>query len=126
MPHPDRPVFLNLLQLHLPITAWVSILHRISGALLGVSLPFLVWGFARALHSAAGFAQVAAVISSLWVKLILLVLAWLFAHHFFAGLRHLAMDADIGLDLADARSSSRAVFAAGAIVAAGLAWALFA
>jgi succinate dehydrogenase / fumarate reductase cytochrome b subunit len=122
----SRPVYLNLLRIHLPVTAWVSILHRVTGALLFASLPFLVWGFSLAMRDEAGFAQVAAWLSSPICKLLALVWAWVFAHHFFAGLRHLAMDVDVGLDLPTARRSSVAVFVAGALVAVWIAWVLFA
>jgi succinate dehydrogenase, cytochrome b556 subunit len=122
----SRPVNFDLRHIHLPITAWVSILHRVSGAALCVALPLLVWLFAHASADRAGFADAAAWLTSPLGKLMSLMLAWIFAHHFFAGLRHLAMDVDVGLDLADARSSSRVVFAAGAVVAAGVAWAMFA
>ena len=120
-----RPVYLNLFRLHLPITGWVSILHRLSGALLFLLLPLMVWGFALTLSSEAGFARVVTWGSTLAVKLLALVLVWAFAHHFFAGLRHLTMDVHCGVQLKSARRSSLLVLlaAGGAVVLA--AWSLF-
>ena len=115
---PDhRPVYLNLFCLHLPITGWVSILHRLSGALLFLLLPLMVWGFAFTLSGEAGFARVVAWGSTPFAKLLTLALVWAFAHHFLAGLRHLAMDSHWGVSLKSARRSSLVVLlAAGGVV----------
>ena len=111
-----RPVYLNLLRLHLPITGWVSILHRLSGAVLFLLLPVVVWGFALTLSGEAGFARVAAWASTFIAKLLVLALVWMFAQHFFAGLRHLAMDSHWGVSLKSARRSSLAVLVATGVV----------
>lgn len=112
-----RPVYLNLFRLHLPITGWVSILHRLSGALLFLLLPLMVWGFALTLSSEAGFARVAAWGSTPFAKLLTLALVWAFAHHLLAGLRHLAMDSHWGVSLKSTRRSSLVVLlAAGGVV----------
>ena len=112
----NRPVYLNLFRLHLPITGWVSILHRLSGALLFLLLPVLVWGFALALSNEAGFARVTAYLTMPFAKLLMLVLVAGLAQHFFAGLRHLAMDVHWGVSLSSARWTSLVVFLATGIV----------
>lgn len=122
---PNRPVYLNLFQLHLPVTGWVSILHRVSGALLFLLLPWMVWGFALTLSDEAGFARVAAWASTPYAKLLALALVWAFAQHFFAGLRHLAMDSHWGVSLKSARLSSLIVLLATGAVVLRAAWALF-
>ena len=122
----SRPVYLNLLRIALPVTAWVSILHRVSGALLFVLLPFLVWGFSASLADEAGYLRVEAWLASPLAKTLTLALVWSYTQHFFAGLRHLAMDLDYGLKLPAARRSSVAVLSAGAVVTAFAAWRLFA
>jgi succinate dehydrogenase / fumarate reductase cytochrome b subunit len=102
-----RPVYLDLLSIRQPIPAIVSILHRISGALLFlVGIPVLLWGVQRSLASPEAFAQWKSAISQPIAKLVLLVLAWAYLHHLFAGIRHLAMDVHVGLDLASARRSA--------------------
>ena len=121
----NRPVYLNLFQLHLPITGWVSILHRLSGALLFLLLPLMVWGFTLALSSEAGFARMTAYLTTPFAKLVMLVAIAGFAHHFFAGLRHLAMDAHWAVSLKSARLSSLVVLLATGAVVLRAVWALF-
>ncbi len=93
-----RPEFRNIgigditLKYRLPIAAKLSILHRVSGALLFLSLPFLLYLFDKSLTSELSFDVFKAFLSNIVVKLIVLVLAWAFLHHFCAGIRHLMMD----------------------------------
>lgn len=122
---PTRPVYLNLFHLHLPTSGWVSILHRVSGALLFFVLPFLVWFFARSLTSEAEFAHMANYFAAPFAKVLMLGLLASLSHHFFAGLRHLAMDAHWGVSLSSARITSLVVFLATGIVLVLAAWMLF-
>ena len=121
-----RPVYLNLLRIHLPLPGWVSILHRVSGALLFVALPLGVWLLALSLSDEDGFRRVKEWTAHPLAKLCVLVLVWAFAHHWFAGLRHLALDVHWGVDLKHARQSSLAVMLAAALVTLVAAWRLFA
>lgn len=121
-----RPVYLDLLRIHLPVTGWVSILHRVSGALLFIALPAGVWVLSVSLADEAGFHRVAEWASQTPAKLVLLGLTWAFAHHLFAGLRHLALDLDFGVARQAARRSSMAVFALSAAATLAVAWRLFA
>jgi succinate dehydrogenase / fumarate reductase cytochrome b subunit len=101
------PVNLNLLSIRQPLPAIVSILHRVSGALLFlVGIPLLLWVVQRALASPDAWAEMRATLSSPLCKLVLVVLAWAYFHHFIAGIRHLVMDLHWGMDLKSARSSS--------------------
>jgi succinate dehydrogenase / fumarate reductase cytochrome b subunit len=121
-----RPVYLNLLRIHLPVTGWVSILHRVSGALLFLGMPFGVWGLSISLSSAAGFRHMTECVAYPLARLFLLFLIWAFAHHLFAGLRHLALDVHLGVDLQQARQSSVAVLLAAGLVTLLAAWELLA
>lgn len=121
-----RPVYLNLFRIHLPITGWVSILHRLSGAVLFLSLPLAIWLLSKSLTSEAGFAAVRAWLALPLAKLVVLGLVWLFALHFFAGLRHLALDVHWGVTLTAARRSSVAVLVLTGVVSLVAAWRLFA
>jgi succinate dehydrogenase / fumarate reductase cytochrome b subunit len=112
----SRPKNLNLLSIRLPINALVSILHRVSGFLLFLVLPLVLWCLQQSLQSAAGFEQVQALLTHPLAKLILLSLAWAFFHHFLAGLRHLAMDVHWGTELASARFSSKLVLVCGVLL----------
>lgn len=76
----------------LPLAGRVSILHRVSGALLFVSLPFLLYLFSQSLTSELSFEVFKGFLSNIVVKLITLALAWAFLFHFCAGIRHLVMD----------------------------------
>lgn len=102
-----RPVYLDLFAIRLPLPAFVSILHRVSGALLFlVGIPALLWGVQRALASPQGWEEMRAVLAHPFAKLVLVALAWAYLHHFIAGIRHLVMDLHIGMDLKSARQSS--------------------
>src|SRR5260370_12395333 len=93
-----RPVYRNigigqiLTAYRLPLAGRVSILHRVSGALLFVFLPFLLYLFDQSLTSELSFEVFKGILSNVLVKLITLVLAWAFLFHFCAGIRHLVMD----------------------------------
>ncbi len=106
-----RPVYLNLVQIRLPLPGFVSILHRVSGALLFVAAVWLLFMLDRSLASEAGFQSVRHYMAFPLVKLALLVLVWAFCHHFCAGIRYLFLDLNKGLDLPAARASSWAVLA---------------
>ena len=102
----QRPFYLNLLQIRLPIGGWVSILHRGSGALLSVAAPFLLYGLMLSLRSAEDFARVKELLSSGLGSLAVLIGAWAVLHHFFAGLRHLGFDLGWGEGKARARQTA--------------------
>ncbi|HVW54030.1 MAG TPA: succinate dehydrogenase, cytochrome b556 subunit [Trinickia sp.] len=76
----------------LPLAGRVSILHRVSGALLFLFLPFLLYLFSQSLTSELSFEVFKGFLSNIVVKLITLALAWAFLFHFCAGIRHLVMD----------------------------------
>ncbi len=106
----QRPVYLNLVRIRLPLPGIVSILHRVSGvALFLVGLPLLLVGVARSLGSAEGFAAFVAALSTPLAKIVLLGLIWAYLHHFCAGIRFLLLDIHQGIELKPARQSSVAV-----------------
>jgi len=106
-----RPKYLNLFQIRLPVPGLVSILHRMSGAVLFLLLPLLLVLFELSLDSAQTFARFKVVFSHWAIKLILIGVVWAYLHHLCAGIRHLALDLDYGTELAAARASSWAVLA---------------
>lgn len=100
----------QILSYRLPPAGQISILHRISGALLFLALPVVILPlFAMSFVSPAGFEAVGVVASFTIVKLILLVLIWGYLHHFCAGIRYLVLDLHIGLDKVSAQRSARIV-----------------
>jgi len=121
-----RPVYLNLLRIHLPLPGWVSILHRVSGALLFAALPLGVWALSVSLADEAGFQRIADRVTHPLTKSVLLLLIWAFVHHLLAGLRHLALDVHWGVELRHARQTGSAVLLATGLVTLLAAWRLFA
>lgn len=106
-----RPKFLELHNIRLPLPGFVSILHRISGVGLFLSLPLLLWLLDNSLHSASSFARFQVFIGQPLVKIVLLGLIWAFLHHLCAGIRYIALDLHFGTELPKARATSWAVLA---------------
>jgi len=124
-----RPKYLNLqallFEIRMPVSARLSILHRVSGALLFVALVWLLWMLDRSLSSEAAFEKIKHY-AGLWpVKLALLALIWAYCHHFCAGIRHLFLDLDKGLERETARLTGWISFAASLILTAALGWRLW-
>jgi len=106
-----RPLWYNLSPLNLPAPGLVSIFHRVSGALLFLGLIWFLFLLDMSLASEAGFARFRAYAGNPLVKLSMLVLLWAFLHHLCAGVRHLFLDIEVGVELKAARRSAIAVFA---------------
>ena len=100
-----RPEFRNINALQdlptyrLPAAGWVSILHRVSGVIMFLLLPFILWMFDTSLSSEISFETFKAAFNvglgfapGWFIKLVVLALIWAYLHHFTAGLRHLWMD----------------------------------
>jgi succinate dehydrogenase / fumarate reductase cytochrome b subunit len=118
-PAPQRPEFRNINAFNdlptyrLPPAGWVSILHRVSGALMFVLLPFIVWLFDKSVSSDISFAKFKAAFNvgvgmypAWFINLVALALIWAYLHHLIAGLRHLFMDATHSVSKEFGRSSA--------------------
>lgn len=101
-----RPKHLALHKIKFPLPSYVSILHRVSGAVLFLSLPLLLLLFDQSLRSIETYTNLTEYLAHPMLKLALLGLMWAFLHHFCAGLRYLAIDLHLLPTLALARSSS--------------------
>lgn len=100
----------QILTYRLPPAGQISILHRISGALLFLALPIIILPlFAMSFVSPAGYEAISVLAGFTLVKLVLLVLIWGYLHHFCAGIRYLVLDLHIGLDKVSAQRSARIV-----------------
>ncbi|HEX7054262.1 MAG TPA: succinate dehydrogenase, cytochrome b556 subunit [Burkholderiales bacterium] len=106
---PGRPVFLDITRIRFPVGAVASLGHRVSGVVLVVALPFAALALQRSLEGEAPY-------FGGWMRLPAALLAWAAAHHLFAGIRHLLMEAGIGASLPAARRSAYAALVAGALV----------
>ncbi len=113
--HTDRPVFLDLRKIHWPVMAFVSGIHRASGVVMVLLLPVLVYLFELSLRNEQGFQAVIDLLRSTPVKMLGVLLAWLLAHHFFAGIRFLLLDMDLGVEKSEVRKTAWMVHAATAI-----------
>jgi succinate dehydrogenase / fumarate reductase cytochrome b subunit len=113
-----RPVFLNLLRIRLPIGGIVSILHRVTGVLLALSIPLLLYLLQQALTDAATFAALMSALRSPGAKLLTLLAVVVLAQHFFSGLRHLLLDLDVGTGKTAAQRLAWLTFAATGLVVA--------
>ncbi len=108
----SRPVFLNLFRIRLPIGGIVSILHRITGVLLVLSIPIMLYLLQQSLRDAATYAGLVAAFRSPGAKLLTPLALALLAQHFFSGVRHLLLDIDIGTGKGAARRLAWLTFAA--------------
>ena len=87
-----RPVFLNLFQIHFPITAIVSILHRISGVIMLFFIPTLLMLLKRSLESPYEFGQIQDTLSAPIIIWFVWGVLGVIVYHLIAGLRHVIMD----------------------------------
>ncbi|WP_293276480.1 succinate dehydrogenase, cytochrome b556 subunit [Neisseria sp. oral taxon 014] len=116
MPVKSRPVFLEIPNIRLPIPGIVSILHRISGVILFVMLPVLLYLLSGTLNRESAFETYRAIVSNPLVKLILIGVLWAYLHHFLAGIRFLFLDAHKGLELNTARNTAKLAFTAALVL----------
>ena len=126
----SRPQYSNihitqLVNYRLPLSGLVSILHRISGFLMFLLLPFVLYLLERSITSEISFDYLRGFASHWFVKLIILALSWAYLHHFIAGIRHLFMDMHVGLSKEGARNSAGTVLAISLFLALLVALKLF-
>jgi succinate dehydrogenase / fumarate reductase cytochrome b subunit len=106
-------VYLNLARIRLPLPGIVSILHRISGAVLFlVGIPLLLYAVQTSLASPERFESLRALFATPLAKIVLIGLVWAYLHHFCAGLRFLLLDVHQFIELRPARQSSAVVLIA--------------
>lgn len=90
--------FADIAHYRLPLPAYISILHRISGAMMFFLLPFVLYLLDLSLTSELSFENLKSFTSHWFVKLLILGLVWAYLHHLTAGVRHFMMDMHMGLD----------------------------
>src|SRR6201995_22417 len=82
----------QLSKYRLPLAGKLSILHRVSGLLLFISLPFILYLLDQSLTSELSFDAFKGFLANPLIKIIVLVLAWAYMFHFCAGIRFLLLD----------------------------------
>jgi succinate dehydrogenase / fumarate reductase cytochrome b subunit len=111
-----RPVNLDIGTIQLPVTAYVSILHRVSGVALFVISGLFIWMLDRSLTSEETFTALQGLLSHPLVKLVLWAMLAALAYHLVAGIRHLFMDFGIGETLEGGRLGAKLVLIVAALL----------
>jgi len=93
----------------MPVTALVSIAHRLAGLLLALLIPVLLYLLQLSLQGPSGFEQAIAWLRNDWLRLLLIVPIWALLHHLLAGLRFLLIDLGIGVEQSAARATAKLV-----------------
>ena len=104
-----RPVNLDLTTIRLPLTAILSILHRITGVIIFLGMPILLWMFGQSLSSEANFLNLQNLLDNLFYKLIFLGILAALSYHIIAGIKHLFMDRGIGESETGSKIAARLV-----------------
>ena len=112
----NRPVYLNLFKIRLPVAGMVSLAHRASGMLMFLAIPFMVYLLDLSVRSAESFEQALSLLQQPYIMAAGLLIVWALAHHLFAGIRFLLIDADIGIDKKPANMTAWVVMLLAAIV----------
>ncbi|MFK8041725.1 succinate dehydrogenase, cytochrome b556 subunit [Congregibacter sp.] len=113
----NRPVNLDIGTIRLPITAYASILHRVSGVIMVVASFLLLWALDLSLSGPEGFAGLGELFGSPLVKFVLWGIATALLYHSFAGVKHLIMDFGIGETMDGGVLGARLVFVCTAVSA---------
>ena len=111
-----RPVNLDIGTIHLPVTAYVSILHRVSGVALFVISGLFIWMLDRSLTSEETFAALQGLLTHPLVKLVLWGMLAALAYHMVAGIRHMFMDFGVGETLEGGITGAKLVLLASALL----------
>ncbi|MGQ4275661.1 succinate dehydrogenase, cytochrome b556 subunit [Pseudidiomarina sp. E22-M8] len=112
----QRPVNLNLLTIRQPAAAISSILHRISGLIMLLSVGLLVWALATSLQSAEGFAMVHELFTGFIAKFIVWGILTALGYHLVAGVRHMIMDMGYFEELVSGRITAQISFVLGVVL----------
>ena len=116
----NRPVNLDISTINLPITAYVSILHRMSGVVLFAGVAILLWVLEASLTSEASFAELKEHFQSPLCQFVLWATLAALAYHMVAGIRHLIMDAGVGESLEGGRIGAKIALVVAAVIIAAL------
>lgn len=102
----QRPVNLDLTTIHFPVTAIISIMHRLSGIAVFILLPFMLYLLQESLQSQESFNMLQFMLGHAWVKLIVWIFSSALFFHFMAGVRHIIADIGYGEEIATGRKTA--------------------
>ncbi len=112
----QHPVNLDLMTMKFPPMAIVSILHRVSGVILFLLIPFMLYALAQSLASPVNFRALMETLSMGWIKFLVWIGLAALIYHLTAGIRHLLMDLGVGETLIAGRRSAWGTFIIAAIL----------
>lgn len=112
----NRPVNLDLRTIKFPLPAIASILHRVTGVLIFLSIPVLLWMLGASLESESSFTSLKDCLDGFFVSLILWGVSGVVLYHFVAGIRHLLMDLGWGESLEGGLKGAKIVFLVAAVL----------
>jgi len=115
-----KPVFLTLYQIRFPVTAVLSIFHRVSGVIMVFAIPFLIYQLDQSVSSAEAYADVLECFASPWLRFFTGILVWFLIYHMLAGIRFLILDLGMGTDRVIARNTAWLVYALALLAAIAL------
>jgi succinate dehydrogenase / fumarate reductase cytochrome b subunit len=133
----QRPVYRNIhvsqiMKYRLPPAGIVSILHRVSGVVMFLLMPFIIWMFDASVTTEISYSRFTSVFSSgagavpgWFFKLVALALIWAYLQHFIAGLRHLWMDMTHAVTKEFGRSSALVTLGLSVLLTLALGYKLF-
>ena len=88
----NRPVNLDLAKIKFPVTAITSIIHRITGILLFLALPFLIWMLEQSISGESSFYDLLSCLNQPFTRFVCWVICVVAGYHVLAGIRHILMD----------------------------------
>lgn len=112
----QRPVNLEINTMRFPPSAIASILHRVSGVVMLVTIGLLIWLFAISLRSPEGFAQATQVFANPIVKFVVWGVLTALGYHLLAGIRHIIMEFDHWVELESGNLSAKLTIALGIVL----------
>lgn len=129
---PGTMRLVDALQYRLPLAGVVSILHRLSGLMMFVLLPFIIWLFDKSVTSEISYGEFTSAFTAgllglpgWFMKLVVLALIWAYLHHFIAGLRHIWMDMFHAVSKEQGKNSAVFTLASSVLLTAALGVKLF-
>jgi succinate dehydrogenase / fumarate reductase, cytochrome b subunit len=129
---PGTMRLVDAVKYRLPLAGVVSILHRVSGVVMFLLLPFIIWLFDVSVSSEISYERFTAAFTAgigwlpgWFMKLVALALIWSYLHHFIAGVRHLWMDATHSVSKQQGHSSAVVTLAASVLLTVVLGAKLF-
>ena len=109
MSHDNRPVYLNLVKIKLPISGIISIFHRLTGVLLFLAIPVSLYLLQLSITDGTSFQYVTSLMLEPITRFFILLIVWSFVHHLFTGIRFLLIDMELFLEKESAKFSAWAV-----------------